>query len=112
MGKVKLSPTSLKLLWFSAIYSVGFSFAIFFLPQPTLFEVNGSKILIVVVLPIIITLILWYLLRRSSNRTAMRIAWSLCWILFLINLLGILTVGLYLAPITVSLFLACSRATP
>jgi hypothetical protein len=64
----------------------------------TLVAENGLHVVFVLSIPLLVTLAVWAALRKGAWRGAVRIAWALTW--------------LYIIPVTVALFVACSRYVP
>jgi hypothetical protein len=71
----------------------------------TLVAENGLHVVFVLSIP-------WAALRKGAWRGAVRIAWALTWLLALFNLAALMSIGLYIIPVTVALFVACSRYVP
>ena len=76
----------------------------------TLIEENGSGVLWVVGVPLLMTILvglaLWI---RGSRRGAGLLAWTLTGLLVGFNLLAMLTIGPVVIPVTVCLAVACFR---
>jgi hypothetical protein len=78
----------------------------------TLVTVNGVHVVFILAIPLLVTLAVWAALRKGAWRGAVRIAWALTWLLALFNLAALMSIGLYIIPVTVALFVACSRYVP
>jgi hypothetical protein len=76
----------------------------------TLVDENGSGILLVIGVPLLMTILvglaLWF---RGSRHGAGPIAWTLTGLLAGLNLLAMLTVGVFFVPITACLGVVCVR---
>jgi hypothetical protein len=78
----------------------------------TLLAVNGSSALFAAALPLVITLLVGIaLLRPRSGRAAAVLAWVCVCLLGVFTLLSMLTIGLWLLPVTDALTLACALHT-
>jgi hypothetical protein len=75
----------------------------------TLVEENGSGILLIIGIPLLVTIMvgcaLWL---RGSRRGAGPIAWTFTGLLAGFNLLSILTIGVFIVPVTACLAIACA----
>jgi hypothetical protein len=81
----------------------------------TLVQQNGSKILIPVGLPLVLTLCVVFLIwsRYRHHRPLVRIGvWICVGLLLALSILGILSVGLFILPVTVFVVLAAAYASP
>lgn len=75
----------------------------------TLVEVNGSGVLLAVGVPLLATILVSFaLLARGAYKGAGPIAWTLVGLLGAFNVLGMLTIGVFLVPITACLVVACA----
>jgi len=81
----------------------------------TLVQQNGSKILIPVGLPLVLTLCVVFLMssRYRHHRPLVGIGVRICvGLLLALSILGILSVGLFILPVTVFVVLAAAYASP
>jgi hypothetical protein len=78
----------------------------------TLVAENGLHVIFILVIPLIVTLAVWTALLQRTRRGALAIAWILSGLLALFNLAALMTIGLYIIPVSVSLLFACSRIQP
>ncbi len=79
----------------------------------TLVGENGWGVLVVMAVPLIVTVVVGFALwRRGAGRAAGVIAWTLTGLLAGLNLLAMLTVGLFMLPVTVCLVVACALRRP
>ncbi|HUW78344.1 MAG TPA: hypothetical protein VMV52_06300 [Candidatus Nanopelagicaceae bacterium] len=78
----------------------------------TLVTENGINVVFVLAIPLIVTLATGLALKFHAKRRTMVVAWTLASLLALFNLAAIMTIGLFIAPVTICLFYACSRYTP
>jgi hypothetical protein len=81
----------------------------------TLVQENGSKVLIPVGLPLVLTLcvalLMWSRYRRHRPLVGVGV-WVCVGLLLALSLLGILSVGIFILPVTVLVVLAVAYATP
>jgi hypothetical protein len=77
----------------------------------TLVGVNGLGVVVVLAVPLLVTLAagsaLW-----SSRRGAVAFAWTLTGLLAGFTLLAMLSIGVFILPITAALFVACAVHRP
>ena len=75
----------------------------------TLVDENGSGILLIVAVPLLVTVLvacaLWI---RGSRRGAGLVAWTLTGLLACFNLLAMLSIGVFIVPVTACLVVACA----
>ena len=72
----------------------------------TLVGVNGYGVLVVVTIPLVATLFVAIALARGRRR----IGWVVTSVLALLNVLALLSVGIFFVPTTVALIVACASA--
>jgi hypothetical protein len=112
----------------AGLYSVGIIVAGFLLPtytslsltstgqvkhnSTTLVGENGIGSVFVLSVPLILTLAVAAALRLHAKRRAIAVAWTLFGLLALFNLAAMMTIGLYIIPVTICLLYACSRYSP
>ncbi len=77
----------------------------------TLVGVNGLGVALVLGVPLLVTLAVGSALWQRS-RWALPTAWSLTGLLAALNLLAMLSVGIFVLPVTAALVLACARSRP
>jgi hypothetical protein len=75
----------------------------------TLVGENGLNSVFVLSIPLILTLSVGIALRLHVKRRAMAVAWTLSGLLALFNFAAMWAIGLYVIPVTICLFHACSR---
>ena len=75
----------------------------------TLVGVNGMGVALVLAVPLLVTLAVGFALWHGS-RWAPPIAWTLTGLLAAANLLAMLSVGIFVLPVTAALVLACARS--
>jgi hypothetical protein len=75
----------------------------------TLVAENGIDSVFVLSVPLILTLAVGVALRLYAKRRAMAVAWILAVLLALFNLTAMMSIGLYIIPVTICLLYACSR---
>ncbi len=75
----------------------------------TLVDENGSGTLVIVAIPLLVSVLvacaLWV---RGSRRGAGLVAWALTGLLVCFNLLAMLSIGVFIVPVTACLFVACA----
>jgi hypothetical protein len=77
----------------------------------TLVGMNGPGVLIALVLPLLATVLVAGALLLRTRRGALRLAWALTAVLAVFNLLGMLTIGVFVLPVTVALVVACASTS-
>jgi hypothetical protein len=78
----------------------------------TLVAENGLHVVFLLLIPLIVTVAVWAALLQRTRRGALTVAWILSGLLALFNLATLMTIGLYIIPVSVSLLFACSRIQP
>lgn len=78
----------------------------------TLVAVNGAWAAVVLAAPLVATLLVAVGLRLRDRRGAMPAAWILTGLLGVLNMLAMLTVGVFLLPVTACLLVACAASLP
>ncbi len=74
----------------------------------TLVEVNGWGVLLVAGAPLAAALVIWNALRRRRGRQgAGLVAWVVTALLVVFNVLAMLSIGVFLIPVTAALVVAC-----
>jgi hypothetical protein len=74
----------------------------------TLVGVNGLGSAAVLAIPLLVSLVVGVALRRPSRAAALPVAWALTGLLALFNLLAMLSIGVFILPVTLALVLACA----
>ena len=77
----------------------------------TLVGVNGPGAVVVLAVPFLVTLLVASALLARSRRAALPFAWALTALLAVFNLVGMLTVGVFVLPVTAALVVACSMSS-
>ena len=77
----------------------------------TLVGMNGPGVLVVLAVPFLVTLLVASALLARSRRAALPFAWALTALLAAFNLVGMLTVGVFVLPVTAALVVACSMSS-
>lgn len=76
----------------------------------TLVGVNGTWVAGLVAIPLVVTLLvtsaLW---RRGAAQTAGPTAWTITGLLIAFNLLAMLSIGIFVLPVTICLVVACAQ---
>jgi hypothetical protein len=80
----------------------------------TLVGVNGLGVVVVLGVPLLATVLVGCALWLRSRRGAVPIAWTLTGLLAVFNLLAMMSIGLFVLPVTAALIVACgtSRLRP
>jgi hypothetical protein len=126
-GEPRLGRAPAVALLFAAAYGVALVVAAFTVPfydsdsssssgeasqaSETLVGVNGPGVALVLGVPLLVTLAVGFALWQRS-RGAQPIAWTLTGLLAAANLLAMLSVGIFVLPVTAALVLACVRSRP
>ena len=75
----------------------------------TLVDENGTAFLLPVGAPLLVTIIVGYALwRREAGRGAGPVAWTFTGLLAGFNVVAMLSIGLFMVPVTASLAVACA----
>ena len=77
----------------------------------TLVGMNGPGVVVVLAVPFLATLLVAAALLARSRRVALPFAWGLTALLALFNLLGMLTIGIFILPVTAALVVACTMSS-
>ena len=125
VGEARLRRVPAVALPVAAAYGVALVVAAFVLPvyasdsssssgetsrgSDTLVGVNGPGVALVLAVPLLVTLAVGFALWQRS-RWALPITWSLTGLLAALNLLAMLSVGIFVLPVTAALVLACARS--
>jgi hypothetical protein len=82
------------------------------LGHATLVQVNGARALVLMAIPLVLSGVvlaaMWA--RRAGTRWAAAVAWTAIGVLAIEVLVGIMTIGLFIAPVPVLLAVAMRRA--
>jgi hypothetical protein len=109
VGRRAFVFTALALLW-----SIGLLVAALVAPvygSATLVDENGLGVLLVVAVPAVLAVAVWIALWRKCTRggaVSGYVAWACVWVLGAFCLLGILTIGAFVAPVAALLARAAS----
>lgn len=76
----------------------------------TLVEENGGGTLVVLAVPFVMTVLVVGALLLLPRRSGHAIAWILTGLLVVLNLLAMLSFGIFVVPVTVALIVACATA--
>jgi hypothetical protein len=77
----------------------------------SLVGMNGPGVVVVLALPLLVTVLVACALLLRVRRAAMPVAWALTALLAVFNMLGMLTIGVFVAPVTVALVVACASGS-
>jgi hypothetical protein len=78
----------------------------------TLVGMNGSGVLVVLAVPLLVTVTVGAVLWQRSWRLSLPTAWTLTGLMAVLNVLAMMSVGLFFLPVTVALVVACSTCRP
>lgn len=76
----------------------------------TAVDVNGWGVAIAFGFPLLVALVVSVALWFRDHPAALPIAWTLTVVLGMLNLLALLSIGIFVLPVTLALFVACSSA--
>jgi len=76
----------------------------------TLVEENGSGVLVVLAVPLVITLLVGFAVLVLRRSWASWVALGLTGLLAMLNLLALLTIGIFILPVTATLVVVCCLA--
>lgn len=74
----------------------------------TLVAENGLGVIFVLGIPLLVTLIVGAALRQRTWRGAVPTAWAFTGLLALFDLLALMSIGVFILPVTVALVIACA----
>jgi len=77
----------------------------------TLVGMNGSGVVVVLALPLLVTVLVACALLLRARHAAMPVAWGLTALLAVFNILGMLTIGVFVLPVTAALVVACASGS-
>lgn len=77
----------------------------------TLVEVNGLGVVVVLTVPLLATVLVGCALLLRARRGVMPAAWALTALLVGFNVLAMLTIGVFVVPVTAALLVACASAS-
>lgn len=77
----------------------------------TLVGMNGLGGVLVVAVPLLVSVFVAGALSMRARHGAMALAWGLTALLAAFNLLAIMTVGLFMVPVTAALVVACAASS-
>lgn len=77
----------------------------------TLVDMNGPGVVVVLAVPFLTTLLVAGALLVRSRRAALPFAWALTALLAVFNLVGMLTIGVFVLPVTAALVVACTMSS-
>jgi len=126
-SSTRLGRTSSIALVSAAVWGLGLVIAGFLLPAyesttmspsgeltrstQTLVGVNGPGVVAALAAPLLATGLVACALLLRGRRGAIPFAWTLTALLGMFNLLGMLTIGIFVVPVTVALAVACASAS-
>lgn len=77
----------------------------------TLVAENGSWMVLLLLFPLLATVVVAIALLGDAHPAAVVVAWSVTGVVAVFNLLAMLTIGIFVVPITIALVVACAGAT-
>lgn len=77
----------------------------------TLVGMNGPGVALVLALPLLVTVLVACALLLRARRAAIPVAWALTALLAVFNVLGMLTIGVFIVPVTAALVVACTSGS-
>jgi hypothetical protein len=78
----------------------------------TLVGVNGRGAAILLGVPLVVVLAVGWALWHGSRRGAIPVAWALTGLLGVLNVLAMLSIGVFVLPVTAALTIACATRRP
>lgn len=82
-------------------------------PSPdTLAGVNGPGVAAVIAVPLLVVLLTGIALWLSPRKVALVIAWTGTGLLIAFNLMAMMSIGIFVLPVTVALVIACGTRQP
>ena len=125
MERATSGTASTVALVLAAVYSAGLVAAGFVVPfysgvsvssagyvvtgSATLVDENGLGVIVVLALPLLVTLLVAVALSMRA-RPAAALAWTLVALLAIFTLLAMMSIGLFILPVTIALVVACATA--
>jgi hypothetical protein len=114
------------LLTLAAMYGVGIVVAGFVAPlyesstssssgadtdsMDTLVGANGTGVVFALLVPLLVTLIVAVALLLRPRRGALPVAWTVTGVLAAFNLVAMLSIGIFIIPVTAALIISCTRS--
>jgi hypothetical protein len=77
----------------------------------TLVAENGSRVVLLLLFPLLATVVVAIALLGRAHSSAIVLAWSVTGVVAVFNLLAMLTIGIFVIPITIALVVACAAVT-
>jgi hypothetical protein len=116
LGAARTAALAIALTWSVALIVGAYVLPVYSSDVPgtadTLVAVNGNGVAITISVPLVITLAVAALLWRRRSRDAGAVAWTLTGLLVAGNLLAMLSIGVFVLPVTICLLVACARGAP
>lgn len=78
----------------------------------TLVEMNGAGVLVALSLPLVMAVVVGCALSQRRRRGAVALAWTVTGLLGVFTLLAMLSIGVFILPVTAALIVACGTAGP
>lgn len=78
----------------------------------TLVGVNGTGVLIVLLLPLLVSVLVTFALMIRKRPGALAVAWTLTAALCVLTALAMLSIGIFLIPVPIALVVACASEPP
>ena len=118
-GRVSLIALLAAAAWSLALFVAGFTVPVYrsvgvgSAGEPThstdtLLGVNWLGAVVVLAIPVLVTVLVTCALVVHARRGARKVAWTLTGLLAALNLLAIMTIGVFVVPVTAALVVACA----
>jgi hypothetical protein len=78
----------------------------------TLVGANGLGVVVVLAVPLMVTVLVGCALRLRAHRAGLPVAWTLTGLLAVFTLLAMMSIGVFMIPVTAGLVVACATARP
>lgn len=78
----------------------------------TLVGANGSGVVVVLAAPLVVTVLVGCALLLRDHRGALPVGWTLTGLLAVFNLFAMMSIGVFVIPVTVGLVVACAMSRP
>jgi hypothetical protein len=76
----------------------------------TLVGANGGGVVVTLAIPLVVTIVVAVALLLRPRRGAMPVAWTFTALLGAFNLVAMLSIGIFVIPVTAALIIACARS--
>jgi hypothetical protein len=76
----------------------------------TLVGANGNGVVFTLLIPLLVTVVVAVALSLRPRRGALPVAWTFTGLLGAFNLVAMLSIGIFIIPVTAALIIACARS--